>query len=238
MMFKLIADAALLLDAAVEIRITNQNVWVIRIKAADRRRQHAATTIVAQQLARNRQRRIRIGCPGERRRDHVAIVLDLVAIGIFELRVALANHADQTIEQRLVFIDRPGQVDANLLAIETAIFDRCFMRSFSLRLLGNAIDQTASIALSVKRRNRTTQHFNGVQLVRIGTEEGVGIGELAQAVLIGTGRLRVETAHENPVIAFWIRTIGFNAYAGDITQHFRDALRILHLDLLAADNRY
>ena len=105
--------------------------------------QRAALVALVQRL--QGERGVGAGPPGQRWRQHHAVVRHVVY-----LRVAVAAHGHQAVEPLAVAVQRAGQVGGQLFALVTAQLQLYFSAGFRLRALAGQVQDATHAALAVQ----------------------------------------------------------------------------------------
>ena len=169
--------------------------------------------------------------PGQRGRDEVAAVPDMVDLG-----AGVQRQPGHAIEQGARLIDRAGQVGTPLDPTVAAGLDRQLTRSDIERPLADEIDEATGHVLPVQHRRRPTQDLDAIKAVgvHLGRQQGIAaIG--GEPVDEGHGiREAADQIGIDPLVGaaifFWID-------ARHVAQRLPHALRALRVDLAGGDDR-
>ncbi|MNS67131.1 hypothetical protein D3C72_1003750 [compost metagenome] len=186
----------------------------------------AALVFLPQPLQRERGRRV--GPPGERGRDHAAVVGHVV-----DLRIGLALQRDQPVRQRAIGIQRTGQVGLHLLAAEAAELHAHLALGLLQRPLADHVDHARRGARAEQHARGAAQHFEALQRVGLGARRaGVVAVGLAQAIEVDVG---IGAAHADRVGAR-VDTVGVGAHARRVVEGVLQVVGALVDHLVARDH--
>ena len=102
---------------------------------------------------------------------------------MIDLGVGIALERGQPVEDVAILVQRPAQIDRDLLAVEAAVFEPDFAKGILGRALAGHRDQAAGGGIAIEHRGGAAQHGHAFQ--PIGLDEGViGVVAVAQAVAI------------------------------------------------------
>lgn len=229
-MLELVAQRILRLLVRVEIRRAGEagggNLAVRVRQDGALRRQEAVRRIglVAQVVCQQRQRGVGRRLPGQRRRDHQALVVERP-----QRQVAVARQGGQSVRQLAVGIERAAEIAGHLLARMAAVLHLDLADGLGGRLLGDDVDGAARVALAVQHGSRSPQQLDALDLPRVDAPAGQvdGVGQL-QAVQVGG---RHEAPHGGVPVRAGARAVG--RYRCRIPQGLVDALRALGFEAVA-----
>ena len=147
--------------------------------------------IVAVELAEEGQPGVVVDVPGQARGDVVALVVDMVDLG-----VAVAHHAGDAIEKASLVVERAGAVEADLLVVVVADLGLHLVTGDVLRTQADHVEHAAGRGLAVDRGGRAAQQGDTLQVPGFQLRVVVDADRHRQAVE-ELGRL--EAAHLQPV---------------------------------------
>ncbi|MCY1221407.1 hypothetical protein D9M72_334640 [compost metagenome] len=182
---------------------------------------------IALEVGQQRERGVLARAPRQRRRDQVAVVLDVV-----HLRVAVARQRHQTVQPLAVRIEGAGQVGLHLLAVVVAELHPDLARRFRLRALADQVQDAADRALPEQHRRRPAQHVNAFQRIHIGPHVVVEADLVQQPVAI----LREIRAAELAPVATRIVAVRAGIDPGAVADGLLHAVRALRLHPVAGDD--
>ncbi len=229
-MLELVAQRILRLLVRVEIRRAGEQrggdpaVRVRQDGALRRQETVRRVGLVAQGARQQRQRGVGQWLPGQRRRDHQALVVERP-----QRQVAVACQGGQAVRQLAVGIERAGKVAGHLLARVAAVLHFDLVDGLGGRLLGDDVDGAARVALAIQHGGRPPQQFDALDLPRVDAPAGQvdGVGQL-QAIQVGG---RHEAAHGGVPVRAGPRAVA--RHRCRIVQRLVDALRTLGLEAIA-----
>ncbi|MND95423.1 hypothetical protein D3C80_876780 [compost metagenome] len=176
----------------------------------------------------NRQFRILVGLPCQRRGDEITVILQIV-----RLKMGVAGHTRQAIGKTVAIRDRPTNIEHRLVIIEAADLRSDFAETLESRPLADEIDEATGITLTVKHRGRPANDFHPLQTVdlirrRTGrAHQPQTVEELQLVTLKAANARRIET---------WIRPKRLRDDARHIIQRLAEITDILRIHLIPGDD--
>lgn len=171
---------------------------------------------------------------GQGRGDGVALLLDVIELGVRALA-----ETDQAVGDALLLVERPAEIEAHLLLAHVADAAGDLAVVLVQRLLAGQRHQAARQATAVEHRGRPLEHIDAFEEVRVDLHraEGTAVAHGLEAVEVDVVHAVVgEAAHHHVVVA-----VGGADLAGEDAGGI--AHRLLHglgggvVDLLAGDHR-
>ena len=179
---------------------------------------------------KNRQLRILVRLPGERRRDEITVVLQVVRLGM-----GVARKACQAIGETVAIRHRATNIEHRLVIVEAADLHTDFAEPFEGRPLADEIDKAAGIALAEKNGSRPANDFHALQTVNLigrrtgGTHQPQTVQELQLVSLEPANARRIETR---------IRPKRLRDDTRNIVQRLAEIADVLSIHLVLGDDGY
>ena len=235
-----VADHLLLaaerIDAGIAGKAAGRNLSEWRIDdGADIGKKGDAAGIVPAGGRQHGERRIRVRLEGDRRRNEVIVVGREIDLG-----TTILDLADQAVEKFAAVgrrLHRSTKIEREICVAKIVHAGLEITDRLGRRHLADGVDNAAGARAAIKRRRRSAQDLDTLEIEGLQFPARIGRIEQLQTIKKQADIVGLEAADQEPVVA-GIRTEGTCENAGRVPQNLVELAGLLVADLLAADHRH